>query len=128
MLSFSKNKETNDSESLSQNPSTFISPRNRDRDLDYQIDVLNNLNLEIMETKWKSNLSNIKPKEFSKLTNDETIVIKPTNKRSSCSDSFNKSLPKHDYATFIGWKYIQKARLLHQQQNTEWPFKISKKV
>ena len=44
-------------------------------DLDYQIDVLNNLNLEVMETKPKSSLSNMEQNEHSKLRNDETIVI-----------------------------------------------------
>ena len=33
-----------------------------------------------METKCKSNLSNMEQKELSKLTNDETIVIKPGDK------------------------------------------------
>ena len=34
-----------------------------------------------METKCKSNISNMEQKEFSKLNNDETIVIKPADKR-----------------------------------------------
>ena len=33
-----------------------------------------------METKSKGNLSNMEQKELSKLSNDETIVIKPTDK------------------------------------------------
>ena len=33
-----------------------------------------------METKCKSNLSNMEQKELSKLNNDETIVIKPADK------------------------------------------------
>ena len=33
-----------------------------------------------METKSKSNLSNMEPKKLSKLTNDETIVIKHADK------------------------------------------------
>ena len=33
-----------------------------------------------METKSKSNLSNMEQKELSKLTDDETIVIKPADK------------------------------------------------
>ena len=33
-----------------------------------------------METKSKSNVSNMEQKELSKLSNDETIVIKPANK------------------------------------------------
>ena len=48
LAQFFQNKEATDSE---KNPfkklSTFTPPRNRDRDLDHQIDVLNNLNLEI---------------------------------------------------------------------------------
>ena len=48
LAEFFQNKEATDSE---ENPfkkqSTFTPPRNRDRDLDHQIDVLNNLNLEI---------------------------------------------------------------------------------
>ena len=44
----------------------------------------------------------MKQKELSKLTNDETIAIKSADKGGSCSDSSNKSLPKHDYATSIG--------------------------
>ena len=34
---------------------------------------------------------------------------------------------KHGHATSIGWKNIQKNRLLHQEENTESPFKISRK-
>ena len=33
-----------------------------------------------METKSKSNLSNMEQKDFLKLSNDETIVIKPADK------------------------------------------------
>ena len=40
--------------------------RNRDRDLDHQIDVLNNLDTDKMEAKSKSNLYNTEPKELSK--------------------------------------------------------------
>ena len=39
-------------ENLYQKKSTLMPPRNRDRDLDHQIDVLNNLNLEKTETKF----------------------------------------------------------------------------
>ena len=39
--------------------------------LHYQIDVLNNLDLQKMETKSKSSLSNIKERELSKVNNDE---------------------------------------------------------
>ena len=34
-----------------------------------------------METKPKSNLFNMKQEEFSKLRNDETILIKPADER-----------------------------------------------
>ena len=61
--------------------STFPLPLNRDRDLDHQIDVLNSLNLEEMETKYESNLSNMEPKDFSKLSNDGTTVIKFADER-----------------------------------------------
>ena len=82
LAEFFQNEEAKDSEeSLFQKQSTFTPPRNRDRHLDHQIDVLNNLNPEEMETKSKSNLSNMKKKELSKLSNDETIVIKPADKR-----------------------------------------------
>ena len=60
---FFQNKEANDSEeNLFQKQSTFTPPRNRDRDLDHQIDVLNDFNLGKMETKSKSNLSNLEQK------------------------------------------------------------------
>ena len=73
LLSFSKTKKHT---ILFQKQSTFTPPRKRDRDLDHQIDVLNNLNLEKMGTKSKSNLSNVEQKQLSNLINDETIVIK----------------------------------------------------
>ena len=80
LAEFLQNKEANDSENLFQKQSTFTPPRNRDRDLDHQIDVLKNLNFEKMETKFKSNLSNMERKELSKLPNNETIVITPADK------------------------------------------------
>ena len=80
LAEFYQNKEGNDSENLIQKQSAFTPPWNRDRYLDDQIDLLNNLNLEQMQTKSKSNLSNMKQKELSKLTNDETIVIKHADK------------------------------------------------
>ena len=65
---FFQNKEANDSEeNLFQKQSTFTTPRNRYRDLDHQIDVLNNLNLEKTEIKLKNNFSNMEQKELSKL-------------------------------------------------------------
>ena len=81
LLSFFQNKEANDSEkSPFQKRSIFTPPRNRDKDLHHQNNVLNNLNLEKMKTKFKSNLSYMEQKELSKLSNDETIVIKPPKK------------------------------------------------
>ena len=77
LAEFFRNKEAHNSEeNLFQKQSTFTPPRKRDRDLDHQIDVLNNLNLEKMGTKSKSNLSNVEQKQLSNLINDETIVIK----------------------------------------------------
>ena len=80
LAEFLQNKEANDSENLFQKQSTFTPPRNRDRDLDHQIDVLKNLNFEKMETKFNSNLSNMERQELSKLPNNETIVITPADK------------------------------------------------
>ena len=78
---FSRTKEANDSgENLFQKQCTFTPPRNRDRDLDYKSDIMNNLNLETMETNSKSNLCNMEHKELSKLSNDKTIVIKHADK------------------------------------------------
>ena len=47
-----------------------LTPWNKDKDLDNQIDALNNLNPEKMETKSKSNLFNMEQTELSKLNND----------------------------------------------------------
>ena len=63
LAEFFQDKEANNSvENLFQKPSTFTPPRNRERDLDHQIDILNNLNLEKRETKSKSNLSYMEQK------------------------------------------------------------------
>ena len=67
-------------ENLFQKQSTFTLPRNRNRDLDYQTGVLNNINLEKVETKSKSNLSSMEKIELSKLRNDKTMVIEYVNK------------------------------------------------
>ena len=77
---FFQHKEANASENLFQKQSVFTPPRNRDRNLNHQIDVLNNLNLEKMETKSKSNFCNMEQREILKLAN-EIIVIKPADKR-----------------------------------------------
>ena len=81
LAEYFQNKDANSSDgNLLQKLSTFTPYRNRDRDLNHQIDVLNNLNLEKMETKSKSSLPNMEQKELSKLSNDKTIVIKPADK------------------------------------------------
>ena len=60
LAEFFPNKEANNSEeNLFQKQSTFTPTQKRDRDLDHQIDVLNNLNLEKMEKKSIGNLSNV---------------------------------------------------------------------
>ena len=41
-------------------------------------------------------------KGLSKLSNDETIVIKLADRGRAAGDSFNRSLPKHDHATSFG--------------------------
>ena len=81
LAQFFLNKEaSNSEENLFQKQSTSTPPRNWDKDLDHQIVVLNNLNLEEMETKSNSNFSIMEQKELSKLINDETMVIKPADK------------------------------------------------
>ena len=60
LAEFFPNKEANNSEeNLFQKQSIFTPTQKRDRDLDHQIDVLNNLNLEKMEKKSIGNLSNM---------------------------------------------------------------------
>ena len=78
LAEFFQNKETHNSEENLFSKTIYYYPR--DRDLDHQMDVLNNLNLEKTGTKPKSNLSNIEQKEISKLRNNETTVIKPADK------------------------------------------------
>ena len=81
LAGFFQNKEVNDcEENLFQKSFTFTPRRNKDRDLDHQINVLNSLNVEKTETKSRSNLSYMKQKELSRLSNYETIVIKPGDK------------------------------------------------
>ena len=49
-----------------------------------------------METKFKSDLSNMEQKELSKLTNDETLVIKPADKGGAAV-----ILPTENYQSMI---------------------------
>ena len=120
LAKFYRTKEANDSEeNLFQKQSTFTPPRNRSKDLDHQIDVMNNLNFEKMETKSKRNLCNMDQKEVPKLSNDETIVIKPADKGGAVlilsTGHYQSMIMQHllDENTF------KKTRLLHGQQNIE---------
>ena len=72
-----------------------------------------------METKSKSNLSNMEQKDFLKLSNDETIVIKPADKGGAVvilsTGHYQSMIMQHlsDENTH------KKTRLSHRQQNTE---------
>ena len=59
----------------------FTPFRNRDRDLDSQIDILSNLDLEGMDICYKNNLSKTEQPELLKLINDRTTIIKHADKR-----------------------------------------------
>ena len=72
--------ENNNLQNLFKTKSHFTPSRNRDRDLDHQIDILNNLDLEGMDVSSKNNLSKTEQSELSKLINDKTIIIKPAEK------------------------------------------------
>ena len=64
-MSFSKTKKETVLRKLIFKNSLLINPQqNRDRDLDKQIDVLNNLNFEEMETKSKISLLYMKQEEL----------------------------------------------------------------
>ena len=68
MLSFSKTKKASDSEeNLFQKQFTFNPTRDKDGDLDHQIDVLISLNLEKLEKKSKYNLSKMEQKNTFKI-------------------------------------------------------------
>ena len=76
--------ENNNLQNLFKTKSHFITPsRNRDRDLDHQIDILNNLDLEGMDISSKNNLSETEQSELSKLINSKAIIIKPADKGSA---------------------------------------------
>ena len=72
--------ENNNLQNLFKTNSHFTSSRNRGRDLDHQIDVLNNLDLEGMDISSKNNLFKTEEAELLKFINDKTIIIKPTDK------------------------------------------------
>ena len=68
MLSFSKTKKASDSEeNLFQKQFIFNPPRNKDGNLDHQIDVQISLNLEKLEKKSKCNLSKMEQKNTFKI-------------------------------------------------------------
>ena len=69
--------ENNNLQNLFKTKSHFTPSRNRDRDLDHQTDILNDLNLERMDISSKNNLFKTEQSELSKLINDKTIIIKP---------------------------------------------------
>ena len=74
LAEFYQDKEGNDfEETIFEQKCTFIPPRNRDRYLDQESEVLNNLNLEVMEEKSNGNLSNMDQKQLSKISNNETM-------------------------------------------------------
>ena len=74
---FHNTPENNNLQNLFKTKSHFTPSRNRDRDLDHQIDILNNLDLEGMDLSSNNNLSKTEQSELSKLINDKTIIIKP---------------------------------------------------
>ena len=74
LAEFYQDKEGNDFEEIIfEQKCTFIPPRNRDRYLDQESEVLNNLNLEVMEEKSNGNLFNMDQKQLSKVSNNETM-------------------------------------------------------
>ena len=64
--------ENNSLPNLPKTKSNFTPSRNRDRGLDRQIDILNNLDLEGMDIRSKNNLSKMEQSELLKLINDRT--------------------------------------------------------
>ena len=80
LTEFFHNTPENNLQNLFKTKSHFTQSRNRDRDLDHQIDILNNLDLEGMDMSSKNNLSQTEQSELSKLINDKAIIIKPADK------------------------------------------------
>lgn len=77
---FHNTSENNFSQNTFKTKSNFTPTRNRDRDLNHQTDILNNLDLKGMELCSKNNLSKMKQSEFPKIISDRTIVIKLADK------------------------------------------------
>ena len=72
--------ENNDLQNLFKTKSNFTPSRNRDRGLDHQTDILNNLYLEGINICSRYNLSKMEQSELPKFINYRTIIIKPANK------------------------------------------------
>ena len=72
--------ENNNLQNLFKTKSHFTPSRNRDRDLDHQIDILNNLDLEGMDVSSKNNLSKTEQSELPKRIKYKTIIVKPGDK------------------------------------------------
>ena len=72
--------ENNFSQNAFKTKSNFTPTRNRDRDLNHQTGILNNLDLKGMELCSKNNLCKMKQSEFPKIISDRTIVIKLADK------------------------------------------------
>ena len=72
--------ENNNLQNLFKTKSHFTPSRNRERDLDHQIDILNNLDLEGMDISSNNNLSKTEQSELLKLINEKTIITKPADK------------------------------------------------
>ena len=73
---FCNTSENSFSQNGFQTKFNFTPPKNRDMELDHQIDILNYLCFEGMETCSENNLSKMEQSEFSKLINYRTIVIR----------------------------------------------------
>ena len=72
--------ENNNLQNLLNTKSTFTPSRNGDRNLDHQIDIVNNLYLQGMDIFPKTNLSKMEQSELSKLIENRTVIIKPADK------------------------------------------------
>ena len=91
---FHNTPENNNLQNLFKTKCNFTASRNRDRYLDNQIDILNNLDLEGMDRCSKKSLSKMEPSELSKLFNKRTIIIKTTDKGGAATiHGFRDSVP-----------------------------------
>ena len=77
---YTRNLRLRNLQDVLKSKSNFLSSRNRDRGLDHQIGILNNLDLEGMDIFYKNTLSKMEESELLKLINDRTIITKPADK------------------------------------------------